>query len=174
MNNRRAQAGFTLIEIVIALAIIAVLAVAVLPPSLERLTEAKIEASLGQARTVLQVCDIARTKVLSTTVDSSGKYTHTYASMPAWSTTATLQSKLTADYNLPADNPLGTKIMVKFDSARCYVAVDLPFLQDNYGGYVTETVGGKTRVIVSTRTKNSAYPAWVVNQKRMLHDEETR
>lgn len=174
MNTRRAQAGFTLLEIVFALAIIALLSVAVLPPSVERVTEAKIEASLGQARTVLQVCDIARTKVLGTTVDSSGKYTHTYASMPTWSTTATLQAKLSADYKLPADNALGTKIMVKFDSARCYVAVDLPFLLDGYGGYVTETVGGNTRVIVSTRTKNSAYPSWVVNQKRMLHDEETR
>lgn len=174
MSTRRAQAGFTLIEIIVALAIIALLSVALLPPSFERVTESKIEASIGQAQSILQVCDIARTKVLTTSVDGSGRYSHTYASMPNWSTTATLQTKLANDYNLPADNALGTKILVKFDAARCYVAVDLPFLQDNYGGLVTETVGGKTRLILSTRPRNAAYPSWVVNQKRMLHDEETR
>lgn len=171
---RRAQRGFTLIEIIFVLAIIAILTAAILPPSLERITEAKVDASLDQARSILQVCDIARTKALTTTVDGNGVYSHTYGSLVDWSSTASLQSKLTSDYNLPDKNPLNSQILVKFDAARCYVAVDLPFLQDNYGGYDTETVGGKTRVIVTTRPRTSAYPAWVVNQKRMLHDEETR
>lgn len=174
MRIRNAQAGFTLMEIIFVLAIIAVLTAAILPPALERITEAKVEGSIGQAQMILQICEIARTKALTTSVDAQGRYTHTYGSLDNWASTTVLQSKLTTNYHLPTKNALDTQILVKFDAARCYVAVDLPFLQSDYGGYSTETVGGKTRVIVTARIKNSAYPSWVVNQKRIMHDEETR
>jgi prepilin-type N-terminal cleavage/methylation domain-containing protein len=174
VRSRDAQAGFTLLEIIFVLAIMAILSTAILPPVLERITEAKVEGSIGQAQMILQICEIARTKVLATSVDARGRYTHTYGSLDNWASTTVLQSKLTTNYDLATKNALGSQILVKFDAARCYVAVDLPFLQSDYGGYSTETVGGKTRVIVTTRIKNSSYPSWVVNQKRILHDEETR
>ncbi|MDF5940698.1 hypothetical protein P4198_02295 [Pseudomonas aeruginosa] len=111
---------------------------------------------------------------MSSTVGANLKVTHTYGSLTNWSKTADLQNLLSADYRLPATNPLGSNILVKFDSQRCYVAVDLPFKEDNYGGYTTENVGANTRIIITTRPVQSSSSAWVTYQKRILHEETTR
>lgn len=174
MIIRRDQRGFTLLEIIVVLAVMAVLAAAILPPTIQRFTESKADASIEQAKLVLQVCEIARTKALSTAVDGSGRYTHTYGSLANWSSTSALQALLSKNYNLASTNPLRSQILVKFDAARCYVAVDLPFREDNYGGYQTQTVAGLTRVIVTTRQKRSGYPSWVIHQKRILNEEVSR
>lgn len=167
------EAGFTILEVVIVLAVLAMLAIFSLP-ALESIREARVEGSVEQARAVLQVCDIARKKALTSQIDAKGVTTHTYPAITDWSPTSTLQSKLERDYRLPDKNALGTQILVKFDAKRCYVAVDLPFLQDKYGGFETQTVSGKTRIIVSTRSVVSTSPSWVIQQKRFLHQEETR
>lgn len=167
------EAGFTILEIVVVLAILALLAIFSLP-ALESIREARVEGSVEQARAVLQVCDIARKKVLTSQTDANGVTSHTYSAITNWSPTSTLQSKLERDYRLPDKNALGTQILVKFDAKRCYVAVDLPFLQDEYGGFETESVSGTTRIIVSTRTIVTTSPSWVNQQKRFLHQEETR
>lgn len=136
--------------------------------------EAKITASIEQARSVLQVCDVARRKVIATEVESSGAYKHQFLTLGTWSKTPQLQKDLDQKYNLPVKNPLGSDIVVKFDSARCYVGVDLPFLAVDYGGYATETVGGKTRIIITTRPLAGTSSDWVMHQKRVLHQEQSR
>ncbi|MDF5950393.1 prepilin-type N-terminal cleavage/methylation domain-containing protein [Pseudomonas aeruginosa] len=118
--------GFTLIELAVCLVIVAVMTVALLPGAMEKYQQGKINSSIEQARNLIPVCEIARTKAVSSTVGANLKVTHTYGSLTNWSKTADLQNLLSADYRLPATNPLGSNILVKFDSQRCYVAVDLP------------------------------------------------
>ena len=139
----------------------------------DTLLSSRVNASIEQARTVLRTCEVARRKVLTTTV-VNGVASHTYPSMTTWATTDVLQNKLSGDYKLPDKNDLGTSVLVKFDSARCYVAVDLPFREDNYAGMETETVNGKTRVIVTTPRKGATGADWVSEQKKFLHLEDTR
>lgn len=166
--------GFTLIELAVCLAIVAVMTVALLPGAMEKYQQGKINSSILQAKNLIPVCEIARTKAVSSTVGANLKVTHTYGSLTNWSKTADLQNLLSADYRLPATNPLGSNILVKFDSQRCYIAVDLPFKEDNYGGYITENVGANTRIIITTRPAQSSSSAWVSYQKRILHGETTR
>lgn len=168
------QKGYTIIELAIAVSVVVLLTLTVTQGVYEYWREAKITASIEQARSVLQVCDIARRKVIATEVESTGAYKHDFLTLDTWSKTPQLQKDLGEDYHLPVKNPLGSDILVKFDAARCYVAVDLPFLAVDYGGYVTETIGGKTRVIITTRPLAGTSSGWVMHQKRVLHQEQSR
>lgn len=172
MSNR--QAGFTALEIAVVFLIILIAIAAVIPGIALMVRDAKADASIEQARTILQVCEIARTKIATSSVDARGRYSHTYNVIPSWSDTSVLQNQLDRNYQLPALNPLGTKILVRSDAQRCYVAVDLTFQQDGYGGNETTTIGGKTRVIVTARPRSLGTPVWILHQKRILHDEVTQ
>ncbi len=173
MQRSRAQSGFTMVELSFVLLVISFLAALLGIAVQDTLLASRVNASIEQAKTVLRVCEVARRKVLSTTV-VNGVATHTYPSMSTWASTQVLQSKLTHDYKLPDKNDLGTSLLVRFDAARCYVAVDLPFLEDNYAGIETQTVNGKTRVIVTTSRKGATGADWVSDQKKFLHLESTR
>ena len=173
MMRSRSQAGFTMVELAFVVLIICFLAALLGIAVQDTLLSTRASASIEQAKTVLRACEVARRKVLTTTV-VNGVATHTYPSMSTWSSTQVLQSKLTDDYKLPDKNDLGTSLLVRFDSARCYVAVDLPFLEDNYAGMETQTVNGKTRVIVTTSRKGATGADWVSDQKKFLHLEDTR
>lgn len=171
MNNSR---GFTVIELAVSLAIVGVLAIALLPGAMERYQQGKINSSIDQAKNLMPICEIARTKAVASTVGANLKVSHTYGSLSSWSKTTDLQNLLSADYRLPITNPLGSNILVKFDSQRCYIAVDLPFKEDNYGGYTTENAGSNTRIIITTTPVQTSSSAWVSYQKRILHEETTR
>lgn len=173
MMRSRSQAGFTMVELAFVVLLVCFLAALVGIAVQDTLQATRVSSSIEKARTILRACDVARRKVITTTV-ANGVATHTYPTMPTWSSTQVLQNKLTANYQLPAKNDLGTDFLVKFDAARCYVAVDLPFLEDGYGGMETQTVNGKTRVIVTTSRKGATGADWVSGQKKFLHLEDTR
>jgi len=167
------QTGFTMVEFCFALAIVGVVVGAIGAGIADRIQESRITSSIEQARTVLRSCEIARRKVIGTTV-TGGVASHTYPALSSWSPTSALQARLATDHKLPVTNHIRSEILVKFDAARCYVAVDLPFLQDGYGGLETETVSGKTRLIISSPRRLSNGTSWVTQQKRFLHLEATR
>ncbi|MGE8065115.1 type II secretion system protein [Pseudomonas sp. NPDC089569] len=170
----RRSAGFTLVELAVVLAILGMLSMVIMSDVFDRMQQGRADAAIEQARSVLQVCEVARKTVLSSAINAQGVMIHTYPSLPNWSPTQDLQGLLSQNYDLPAKNAVNTDILVKFDSARCYVAVDLPFLQDNYGGLETVTINGKTRVVVSSKPVRSVSPIWVTSQKLNLNGETTR
>ncbi|HHH9441268.1 TPA: prepilin-type N-terminal cleavage/methylation domain-containing protein [Pseudomonas aeruginosa] len=170
---RRAK-GFTLLELAVVLAIAAVLIAAVIPTLWENYQHNKVFASIEQAKNLIPVCEIARTRAISSTIGANLQTTHTYSALTNWSKTSALQNLLGSNYRLPAKNPLGSDILVKFDAARCYVGVDLPFREDNYAGYITEAAGANTRIIITTKLAGNSISSWVATQKRVLQNEVTR
>ncbi|HHX6291331.1 MULTISPECIES: type II secretion system protein [Pseudomonas] len=166
--------GFTLIEIAVCIAIAAVLTAAVLPSLMQSYQHHKIFSSIEQAKNLVPICEIARTRATGTTIGANLQATHTYSALASWSKTSVLQGLLGNDYRIPAKNPLGSDILVKFDSERCYVGVDLPFKEDNYAGYLTEAAGSNTRIIITTKLAGKSTTAWVTYQKRVLQGETTR
>ncbi|WP_063340807.1 MULTISPECIES: type II secretion system protein [Pseudomonas] len=172
--RRTRQKGFTLIEMAVVMAIISLMAYFLLPAINQRLQSAKIEAAVAQANNILQSCEMARRRVLTSTFDAANTVTHTYASIPSWSGTNVIENQVGAGLKLPRNNAFDNPILVMNDSRRCYVAVDIGFLLNNVGGYVTQTVNGNTRIIISARPKLGAGVDWVLRQKKLLSTESSR
>lgn len=170
----RRMNGFTLVEIAIVLAIGAVIAAMLAPVVFEKLNQSKLEASLGQAKTVLQAAELARVKIQSSTTSADGRVTHTYGDMSTWQPISALKAMLNGPSTIPDTNAFGSPIYVRFDARRAYVAVDLPYLDTAFDWYPTTTVNGITRIIVSTRNSVSSNADWVVQQKRTLNSEISR
>ena len=171
----RSSKGFTLVEIVVVLAVIALLSAMAMPFVFERLETAKIEASVGQAQKVLQFVDMARVKVSGSVTSASPlKVTHTQTVIPVWQPVSAVQAILSGPYNIPTTNPFGAPILVRFDSARSYVAVDLPFSIPSFGWHTVIPNGPNSRIIVSTRPDLKGSVEWVKQQKLFLHEESSR
>jgi prepilin-type N-terminal cleavage/methylation domain-containing protein len=168
------QRGFTLAEITVVLFIIGVLASLLTPPIMKRMETAKIESSIAQATNVLQYCEMARRNVLATSIDTKLTATHQYATIPSWAETDVLEAQIGAGISIARLNPFGNPILVKNDSRRCYVGIDIGFLLNNAAGYTTQTVNGKTRIIISARPKLGSSVDWVIKQKKLLNSEITR
>jgi prepilin-type N-terminal cleavage/methylation domain-containing protein len=172
--SRSKQKGFTLFELSVVLAIISLMSVFLVPVVKQRLQAGKLEAAISQASNILQSCEMARQKAITSSIDAKGTATHTYASIPNWAGTDVVETQVGAGIKLPRNNLFGNPILVKNDSNRCYVAVDLDFLLSNATAYTTQIVNGNTRIIISTRPKLGAGVDWVIQQKRLLNKEATR
>jgi len=170
----RRMNGFTLVEIAIVLAIGAIITALIAPVVFEKLNQSKLQASLGQAKTVLQAVELARVQIQSSTTSADGRVTHTYGDMSTWQPISALKSILKGPANIPDTNAYGNPIYVRFDARRAYVAVDLPYLDTAFDWYPTTTVNGITRIIVSTKGSVSSNADWVVQQKRTLNSEISR
>lgn len=175
MSHRTGQSGFTLVEITVVLAVLAMLAAVTVPAIFDRIQSAKVEGAISQARGVLQICDLARKRVLTSTRATNLQVTHSYRTLNNFSSTTVLQSQFTATRNLPVTNAFQLPILVRYDAERCYVAVDLDFSEPNVGGHVTQVLpNGNTRIIVSSRPKLHPGSDWVGQQKRIINNEQTR
>ena len=172
--TKRSMSGFTLLEVVIVIALVGFLAATLTPAISARLEAAKLEAAVGQAQRVLKVVEIARKKILSSSTAANGQVSHTYTTMATWQPISVLVPMLSNNYQLPQVNTFGLPLLVRFDATRSYVAVDLPFLETNYAWHPTQVVGGNTRIIISTKPYKSSSSNWVSHQKRVMHNEIAR
>lgn len=173
---RGRQAGFTVIELMVVILIIAVLTVFLMPSIWQPIRDAKITGGVAQAKEIVSACDLLRVTPLSSTRDTSNqKVTPTYGPLYAsWTDAAVLSSKLSSDYSLPTENPFGRPYYFKMTERTCTVAVELDELIDGWEGYDIETAGTRTRIVVSTPARDMAGAAWVQQQKRLLTGESIR
>lgn len=166
--------GFTLLEIMVVLAIIVLLSITFVPPILEQQQTAKINASVMQAKKILQVVELARNKIASSSTAANLTVTHTYAAPTGWVPVSTVTAMLSSPPNIPANNLFDLPYLVRFDNQWSYIAIDLPFLESNYGFYPTSVVNGKTRIVITTQDSKIGNASWVARQKAILHGEARR
>lgn len=163
-----------MLEIGIVFAVISLLAAFILPTAFDQLQTAKVEASIEQANNIASQCDIARRKPRSSVRNADFSVTHTYASLPAWSPTSSIEALLDGDHYIPSVNGFGKPYLVKFDERNCYVAIDLDFSSPGIFGQETAQVGGMTRIIVTGKARGNVSTEWVRHQKRSLLNESSR
>ncbi|HBO2935302.1 TPA: type II secretion system protein [Pseudomonas aeruginosa] len=170
------QEGFTAIEMVVVLAIIAIILAFMLPVIAEPIEQAKIRGAVSQAKEIVAACNVARVTPASTsrnatTLVVSSTYGPGYS---AWTNVSVLKSRLSSDYVIPDENPFGNPYYFKMTDMSCTVAVELNRTVDGWEGYDLETAGSKSRIIVATPARSTAGPAWVQHQKRLLTGESIR
>ncbi len=168
------ESGFTLLEVVIVIAVISLLAAFILPTAFDQLQTAKVEGSIEQANNIAYQCDIARRSPVSSVRNADLSVTHTYASLPTWSPVSSLEALLDADHNIPSVNAFGRPFLVRFDERNCYVAIDLDFSAPGIYGQETVQAGGTTRIIVTGKARGNVSTEWVRHQKRSLLNESSR
>ncbi|WP_121498434.1 type II secretion system protein [Pseudomonas aeruginosa] len=173
---RERQAGFTAIEMVVVLAIIAIILAFMLPVIAEPIEHAKIRGAVSQAKEIVAACNVARVSPASTsrnatTLVVSSTYGPGYS---AWTAVSVLKGLLSSDYVIPDENPFGNPYYFKMTDKSCTVAVELNRTVDGWEGYDLETAGTKSRIIVATPARSTAGPAWVQHQKRLLTGESIR
>jgi prepilin-type N-terminal cleavage/methylation domain-containing protein len=173
---RARQAGFTAIEMVVVLAIIAIILAFMLPIIAEPIEQAKIRGAVSQAKEIVAACNVARVSPASTsrnatTLVVSSTYGPGYS---AWTAVSVLKGLLSSDYVIPDENPFGNPYYFKMTDKSCTVAVELNRTVDGWEGYDLETAGTKSRIIVATPARSTAGPAWVQHQKRLLTGESIR
>ncbi|MFL1449355.1 Tfp pilus assembly protein FimT/FimU [Pseudomonas tritici] len=174
MHHR--QAGFTLLEVMVVMAVMGIISAFMIPYIAEPIRNAKIKGSVEQAKEVVAACNLVRmTPVSSTRNPVTLVVTHVYHSdYTSWTPVATLKSMLSADYPLPTENSFNRPIYFKMVERSCSVAVELDGLIDGWEGYATETDGARTRIIVRNSTRSTSGPVWVQHQKRFLTGESVR
>ncbi len=170
------QGGFTAIEMVVVLAIIAIILAFMLPVIAEPIGNAKIKGAVSQAKEIVTACNVARVTPTSTsrnatTLVVSTTYRADYAS---WTNVSVLKGMLSSNYVIPDENPFGNPYYFKMTERSCTVAVELDREIDGWEGYDLESAGPRSRIIVATPARSTSGPAWIQHQKRLLTGESIR
>lgn len=170
------QAGFTMIELTVTLAVIAILTWFLVPNIWQPIRDAKISGGISQAKEIVAACDLVRVTPISSSRDPiNQKVTKNYGpEYSVWTDASVLKGKLSTDYSIPTENPLGRPYYFKMTARSCSVAVELDELIDGWEGYELETAGARTRIIVGTPARSMAGPGWVQQQNRLLTGEIIR
>jgi len=172
----RRQGGFTAIEMVVVLAIIAIVLLFMTPLIMEPIRHAKIKGAVAQAKEIVSACNLVRVSPASTTRNTTNQQvTSTYGPVYAsWTNVATLKARLSSDYIIPTVNPFDRPYLFKMTDKACTAAVELDVQIDGWEGYDIEQAGTRTRIVVGTPARSMAGPSWVLHQKRLLTGESIR
>lgn len=170
------QAGFTLLEITVVMAIIAVILAFMTPYIMEPIRNAKITGAVSQAKEVVSACNLVRVGAASFSRDSVNyKVYSSYGPLySGWTDAKTLKTQLAPDYYLPTVNPFGMPYLFKMTEKTCTAAVDLDTQVPGWEGYETEDIGSRTRIVVGLPVRGGGGPVWIQHQKRVLNAETIR
>ena len=173
---RQRQSGFTMVELIVTLSVIAIMLSFLVPNIWRPITDAKIRGAVSQAKQLVSTCDLVRVTPVSTSRDATNlKVTKNYGpEYSSWTDVSVLKAKLSSDYTMPTENPFGRPYLFKMSERSCVVAVDLDELIEGREGYDLETVGTRTRIVVGTPARSMAGPGWVQQQNRFLTGETIR
>ncbi|MCF5371287.1 type II secretion system protein [Pseudomonas syringae] len=172
----RSHRGYTLVEIMVVLALISLILFAMAPILYEPYHQAKIKGSVSQAKEIVTSCNLVRVGPTSSTLESSNqKVTNVFHSQYTnWTEVSTLKSLLADGQKLPSLNGLGRPYLFKMTADTCLVAVELDETITAWEGYQVETSDGRSKIIVGVEARRSAGPQWLGVQKRLLNAEEIR
>jgi len=145
------QRGFTLIELSLVAMIVAIATATVVLPWRERTDDAKLHATIAQARTLAAIAEQVRRTALDTTVDGKGIYRHRYPLLPADSTVADLLALAASNLRLPNDSPFGTPYRVEVTASAAAVTVRVPTKVTPIGVQTVDVPDG-TDLIVAARS----------------------
>jgi len=170
------QAGFTLIELTVVMAILGIMISFMVPVIAEQILHAKIEGAVSQAKDVVAACDVARVSPATNSRSPTTQLvTVTYGSdYLNWTDVSVLKARLSANFKVPEVNPFGFPYYFKMTSSTCLAAIQLDELIDGWQGYVTEVIAGKTWIVVSLPARRMVGPSWTKHQKRLLTNESIR
>jgi len=173
---RSRQAGMTALELVVVLAVISIVLTFMVPFIAEPIRNAKINGAIKQAREIVSACHLVRVTPISSSRNATSlKVTNTYGpDYPNWTNATVLTNKLSSGYRLETVNPFDRPYYFKMNSQTCSAAVELDELIEEWEGHEIETVGTRSRIIVSVPARSPTGPAWVQHQKRLLFGEEIR
>lgn len=168
--------GFTLIELTISLAIMALMIALTVPAIGIILWEAKVRGGIGQAKQVVSACELARVKPTTMTFDTLyNKASVVYrGAYPSWTNVTVLDGILQGGIAVPLINPFDEPYLFKMTENHCEVALQLDREIEAWEGYRIESSAGSSKVVVSTAQNHHPTPAWVRQQKRFLHEESSR
>jgi prepilin-type N-terminal cleavage/methylation domain-containing protein len=168
--------GFTLIELVVVIAIIGILMLSIILLVQRPIRDAKIGGGVGQAKELVSACNVARVKpVTSTRNPVNQQVTNTYGPLyTAWTNISILKGMLSTNYLLPSVNPFGLPYLFKMSDQTCSVALEVDEVLDSWEGYALEPAGQNTRIIVNIPSRGIAGPVWVEEQKMILSGEQIR
>lgn len=168
----RAQGGFTLVELIVVLAVIALITTFLIPVIQEPIRHARIEGGIEQAKGILASCDLVRVKPVSSVRSADGlTVTHSYRTGYAtWTDATVLRTLVDPAHSVVTVNPFGFPYYFRMSSSECLVALEIDEVIDGWVGLPTEVVNGRTRIIVGSNSrKPMVNPDWVHHQKRILN-----
>ncbi len=173
INN---QNGFTLIELVLVITVIAVLSAVFTTNSFQKLDTAKINVTLTQAQNIANTAEKIRTNALSSMIDANGIYQYTYATLPANSTVSSMYLMLGSTSPYPDDSPFGTTYLINVNANVSTVTVNIPF-DVNLPGVLNTPVGATTDITITgkkTKLNKPNLKLRSVTDKRNLYLEGSR
>lgn len=173
---RNKQSGFTMVELAVVFALLALLLLVITALIWEPIRNARIDGAVQQAKEINSACEIVRVSPATASRDPiTRKVSTTYGALyPNWTPVSTLNGRIATANQVPAINPFDLPYYFTMSEKACAVAVDVDVILDGWRGLETEVSGSRTRIVVGVSARKISGPEWLQNQKRILNAETIR